>query len=355
MSKLLPWVLCFAVGGAACSPNRGAAFQLSMAEATRANGAGRDADAARAFERAAAEAKLPNDAAFARQEAALAWIRAGEKAKGLAGLQALARDKTTYSASAEYKLAEYKMREGDPGASAELERFMVAHPDSGYARAAFVKLLRSKEGDAAALAWLETTRAKVKGTDLEQRFAYEHAKRLESTGDRAKAQAEYAQIANAWPYPHGVHFDEALVRGAKLAKDAGDAKGAIALLERLIAQREHAEVMGTYEKTAYAEAALEIARIYEGPLADRAAARTAYHRAYRDFPTSTTRDDALWRESELWQRDGKNDEKCATLRTLVGDFPDSRYVPCAVSACSIARPKNSRAPATCHDYLTRTR
>lgn len=337
-----------------CSPARGSAFKLSMAEATRANGAGRDADAAQAFDRAATSANLAGDAAFARQEAALAWLRAGDEAKGLARLKALAATKGAYSAAAAYKLAEYKLRTGDESGAAELETFLVAHPDTGYARAAFVKVLRRKESDTEALTWLAALRPRIAGTDLEQRVAYEHAKRLESSGRGPEARAEYLRIADLWPYPKGVHFDEALVHAAKLTKEAGDPKGAIALLERLLAQRESAHVMGTYEKVAYAEAALEIARIHEGPLNDRAAARAAYHRVYRDFSTATTRDDALWRESQLWEADGHRDEKCATLRTLVGDFPDSRYVPCAVSACSITRPKNSGAPTTCRDYLSRT-
>ena len=337
-----------------CSPARGSAFKLSMAEATRANGAGRDAEAAQAFERAAATARVPGDAAFARQEAALAWLRAGDETKGLAGLRALAADKNQYSAAAQYKLAEYNLRKGDPRAAADLEAFLVAHPDTGYARAAFVKVLRGKETDAEALAWLAALRPRVAGTDLEQRVAYEHARRLERSERSEEAREEYLRIADRWPYPKGVHFDEALVHAAALSKAAGQPKVAIALLERLLAQRESAHVMGTYEKVAYAEAAFEIARIHEDPLHDRAAARAAYHRVYRDFRTATVRDDALWRESRLWEADGHRDEKCATLRTLVRDFPDSRYVPCAVSACSIARPKNSGAPATCHDYLSRT-
>jgi hypothetical protein len=343
-------VLLLALGLAACSPNRGTAFQLSMAEATRANGAGRDADAARAFERAAATAKVPNDAAFARQEAALAWIRAGDAERGVTQLHALADGKSTYAASAQYKLAEYKFHAHDPSGVAELERFLIAHPETGYARAAFVKVVRQKDETGAGLAWLGDTRAKVAGTDLEQLFAYEHARRLEESGHTADARREYGSIADTWPYPKGVHFDEALVHAAHIEKEAGHPHEAIALLQRLLAQRELSQVMGTYEKTAYAESQLEIARIYEGPLADPAAARAAYHKAYRDFPTSITRDDALWHESQLWQAD---ERKCEPLRTLVHDFPDSRYVPCAMASCNLERPKNSGAPARCHEYLTR--
>lgn len=335
---------------AACSPNRGSAFQLSMAEATRANGAGRDADAARAFERAASSAKVPHDAAFARQEAALAWLRAGDSVRGTRQLQALADGKSTYAINAQYKLAEYKLRQKDPTAIAELERFLITHPETGYARAAFVKVVRQKDEDGTAVAWLGNTRAQVAGTDLEQRFAYEHARRLETAGRVDDARREYAAIADRWPYPKGVHFDEALVRSAQLEKAAGRPREAITLLERLLHQREVAHIMGTYEKTAYADAQLEIARIYAEQLRDPAAARAAYHKLYTDFPTAITRDDALWRESQLWKDDGR---KCEPLRTLVHDFPDSRYVPCAVASCNLERPKHSGAPPRCHEYLTR--
>ena len=321
-----------------------------MAEAMRANGAGRDADAARAFERAAANAKLPNDAAFARQEAALAWIRAGDSTRGVAQLRALAAGKSTYAVSAQYKLAADELHEHAPTAIADLEKFMIDHPETGYARAAFVKVVRQKDEDATALAWLAATRPKVKDTDLEQLFAYEHARRLEAAGNLDGARREYGAIADRWPYPKGVHFDEALVRSAKIEKDAGHPREAIALLQRLLAQREISQVMGTYEKTAYAEAQLEIARIYEGPLADPVAARAAYHKAYADFPTAVTRDDALWRESALWKDDPR---KCEPLRTLVHDFPDSRYVPCAMASCNLERPSKSGAPTRCHEYLTR--
>jgi outer membrane protein assembly factor BamD (BamD/ComL family) len=66
------------------------------------------------------------------------------------------------------------------------------------------------------------------------------------------------------------------------------------------------------------------------------------------------RDDALWREAELWRKDGDASTACDRLATLAGDFPDSRYVPCASLRCpAIKRGAKSKAPATCHDYLLR--
>jgi hypothetical protein len=45
---------------------------------------------------------------------------------------------------------------------------------------------------------------------------------------------------------------------------------------------------------------------------------------------------------------------CDRLDTLASDFPDSRYVPCAIEKCpSIKRSSKSKAPKTCHAYLAR--
>ena len=66
------------------------------------------------------------------------------------------------------------------------------------------------------------------------------------------------------------------------------------------------------------------------------------------------RDDALWREAELWRKDGDTSTACDRLATLASDFPDSRYVPCTSLRCpSVKRPAKSKAPATCHEYLLR--
>jgi hypothetical protein len=76
--------------------------------------------------------------------------------------------------------------------------------------------------------------------------------------------------------------------------------------------------------------------------------------APQQFTTSTLRDDALWREAELWRKDGDSEKMCDRLSTLADDFPDSRYVPCVVEKCpKVKRSSKSKAPKTCHPYLVR--
>jgi hypothetical protein len=63
---------------------------------------------------------------------------------------------------------------------------------------------------------------------------------------------------------------------------------------------------------------------------------------------------ALWLEAALWREDGRQDQACDRLGTLVSQFPDSRYVPCAIAQCtSLKRPEGSGAPKECHPYILR--
>jgi hypothetical protein len=102
-------------------------------------------------------------------------------------------------------------------------------------------------------------------------------------------------------------------------------------------------------------ALFRIGVIYAKELHDREKARGAFHRLYADFTTSNLRADALWFEASLWAEDGDTKTSCARLDTLTGDFPDSRYVPCAIDKCpAIKRREKSKAPKECHPYLLRT-
>src|SRR5215467_3090972 len=122
----------------------------------------------------------------------------------------------------------------------------------------------------------------------------------------------------------------------------------------MLRDREPTSLVGSYQRTRMSPALLRVADLYVRRLHDRARARDAYHRYYADFTTALYRDMALWREAQLWKEDGDADRQCARLATLVGDFPDSRYVPCAVDLCQgIRRPEKTHAPSTCHPYILR--
>lgn len=363
MTRPASLALCSSVAAllllAGCGgPHRGDAYVRSVAEARRSHHNGRFDLAATKYDAAARNAKLPRDAVFARYEAALARARAGDVARAATELRAIARAKppTAYSAQAAFKAAELARASDESAGLRELEAVVLTFPDSGVAQVALSRVLRhdDESGPATALAHLDRLAPRALGTKVEEKVAYERARRLEALSRLEAARDAYLAVASKWPYPFGALNDDSLFRAAEMEEKLGRPHEAIAVLERLLAQREVSSFMGSYERPRYLPAILRIAQIYEEKLNDRARARATLHRLYSEFTTSTMRDDALWREAELWRKDGDASTACDRLATLASDFPDSRYVPCAALRCaSIKRPSKSKAPTTCHAYLLR--
>jgi hypothetical protein len=168
-------------------------------------------------------------------------------------------------------------------------------------------------------------------------------------------------LANRWPYPHGALFDDALYHASEEDERLGRYPDAIADLQTLLAEREVVgpfvafrpnNMFGSYQRPRMTPAQFRVAYLYAMKLGDRASARSALHAVYSDFKTSDRRGEALWLEAELWRDDADTATSCNRLSTLVSDFPDSRYVPCARDVCpSIAQPEKSGAPKACHAYL----
>jgi TolA-binding protein len=215
-------------------------------------------------------------------------------------------------------------------------------------------VVRHKDETNGGLAYLGALAPRVDATELAQDVAYLRAGHLAEAGETAAARDAYLALADRWRYPFGALWDDALYRASEMEEKLGRHREAIAVLERMLKEREPSVSMGSYERPKYTPALMRIAKLYQERLQDRTNARAAYHRLYTDFTHSPMRDDALWREAELWRSDGKNGEACDVLRTLAGDFPDSRYVPCIVERCpGVRRADKSKAPATCHPYITR--
>lgn len=360
--------LALLLGLAACAPTRGAAYERSLAEGKRAYNAGRFDVAAERFAAASSEAKVPRDAVHARYESALARARSGDVARASRELRAIAdaEPRTDYSASAAFKAAELTgKREPDAGA-AEMEAVALRFPESGSAKVALARVLQHTEGDPAlgnepspgaamrALAKLDAIAPRVRGTTLEEDVLYQRARRLVEVGRLDEARTAFLEVADRWPYPKGAYFDDALYRVSEVETKLGQPAVAAEHLERLLSFREQSQLIGSYERPRYVPSLLRLARLYEVELHDRERARKTLHRLYADFPRSTLRDDALWREAALWELDGDKATACDRLGTLASDLPDSRYVPCVPEKCpGVKRPAKSKAPSTCHAYLLR--
>ena len=354
LSTLAALALVPACGG----PNRGDAYLQSLAEARRDHHDGRFDLAAVKFDEAAKTAKIPRDAVYACYEAALARARAGDVARAASELRAIATAKpaNAYSAQAAFKAAELARMNDEAAGFRELDAVVTNFPETGVAQVALGLVLRHDDETSpeAALAHLEAIAPRVKGTKVEEKVLYERAKRLDALGRTQPARDAFVDVAAKFPYPFGGLHDDALYRASEMEEKLGRPQEAIGLLEKLLSERETSSFMGSYERPRYLPAILRIAQIYENQLNDRAKARATLHRVYADFTTSTMRDDALWREAELWRKDGDAKTACRRLETLTDDFPDSRYVPCATLRCpSIKRATKSKAPVTCHEYLLR--
>ncbi|MBK8216727.1 MAG: tetratricopeptide repeat protein [Myxococcales bacterium] len=337
-------------------------YQRSFAEGRRASSAGRFSEAAEAFARSAKLAEKERDRDHAELLAAVEKARAGDVAAALRELDALGARTPTNGTREEalYKAADLRRKSGSEARGlADLRAFVEAHPRSPLARPALGHVLRAHEGGdespagrAKGYALLGELAAKVPPeTEVGQKIAYERAARTEPREARVKA---YVALADAFPYPRGSYWDDALFTAATLEDEAGHPSEAIVLLRRIVAERETSDVVGSYQRPKLTPAMRLIARIQAEKLHDRDAARKTLHELYASYTTSLERDDALWEIAKLHREDKHEDEACAALETLVGTFPDSRYVPCASAVCPrVARPAKSRAPTTCRGYLLR--
>jgi tetratricopeptide (TPR) repeat protein len=341
---------------AACGPSRGAAYDQAYAAAARAESAGRLAEAVDAFDHAAATAVRDRDRDQAHWSAADVLSRAGRLAEAVARLDAMARDGTSeHQAEAAYRASLLRIEHGDADRGwRDLEDVPRRFPSHGVSHVAVRRLVQhaDEQGTQAALAELSALERDLGKTDLAQLVTFLSAQHLEGLGDDTAARDAYLRIADRWPYPFGPFFDDALWQASLLDEKLGRPQAAVDDLERLVAVRETTTILGSYERARYVPAMFRIGDLYRDALHDHAKARATFHRLYTDFAHSTKRAEALWREAAVWREDGDAATACDRLSTLVHEFPDSRFVPCATSACpGLERPAKSGAPKECRDYI----
>jgi tetratricopeptide (TPR) repeat protein len=342
-----------------CAPSLGTPYDATYAVAERAESAGRLAEALQGYDRAAALGKRTGDADQARWAAIDVLERQGRVADAVARLSAMAGDaSSSRRAEAAYRAATLRIDHGDADRGfRDLEQVARSFPGSGVAHAA-VRRLVAHADDAGPQAGLDELMALARAldkTELAELVAYLTAEHQESLGQTQAARDAYLRIAERWPYPFGAFFDGALWKASLLDEALGQPRAAVDDLEKMVAVRETTSLMGSYERKHYVPAMLRMGALYRDRLGDHAKARQVFHSLYADFKNSTMRDDALWLEAGVFRLDGDARDACDTLGTLVREFPDSRYVPCATTQCpDMPRPSAApAAPRVCHPYLER--
>jgi tetratricopeptide (TPR) repeat protein len=354
MTLLRAAVLAAATGGCAAG---GSAFDVAFARGQQAEGLGHFTDAAAAYEQAARVAQRGPDRGQAQWDTAMMLVRSGPLSEALTRLDAIGADGGEHAAEACYRAALLRVERGDAAAGwTQLRQVAVRFPSHGVADLAVRRIVQhagETGGSQGALRELHGLEAVAGASDLGQLLAYLTAQEIESDGDSEGALAAYRRIADRWPYPFGSFFDEARWHASLLDEKLGRIQDAIDDLERMVADRETSFLVGTYERPRYVPAIFRIAALWQS-LDEPARARAAYHRLYSEFRESTSRDDALWLEAASWRQEGHLEQACDLLSTLIREFPDSRYVPCALAQCSaLARPARSAAPSECHRYIER--
>jgi TolA-binding protein len=353
-------LVCAGALPACIGPSRGAGYTAALAAGEEAVEHARFDDAAARFDEAARTAKVPRDAAHARYLAARALASAGNAADAATRLRAIAdaSPPAEDSATAAYAICEMSVARGDDAAWPCLLDVAKRFPSSGVARPALRHLVAHEDevhGPRATLDDLAKLAPTFVSTDLAETVAYESALHLQMLGEDARARDAFVAMARRWHYPEGVFWDDALYRASELAEKLGDYAQATSLLTEMLGERESSWLIGSYERPRYEAAMVRLCALARDRLHDRARARSCFDTLYRTFAHSELRDDALWEEARLFREDGDRAASCTTLEKLVGDFPDSRYVPCAIDECAtIARP-DAGAPRTCHPYLATVR
>lgn len=286
------------------------------------------------------------DEAIYRQATSLG--RAGRHEESAAILRKLAADPGSRQERAAYDLATAALLATPSDDGSLLEATLQQFPSSGVARGAMDRWLRRLK-PSERLVVLDRLATKITERTLYERVLLQRARALQALGRFPEAVEAYTRLVEAYPYPAGQYWDEALLHKATVQAHLGLRRDAITTIEHLLSHREVASIAGTYERR-YAVAKLMLARLWAPEDWQKA------HALLREFPTqhdvSRELDEALW-AAALLARDHADDQRaCEDIELLRKVDPSSRYAACGAALCSTAGPMTT---SRCHDYVVNTR
>lgn len=282
--------------------------------------------------------------------------RAGDRQAAAQVLERLVGSPGVRQASAAFDRAYLLIELGQEQAGySDLWQALQTHPSSGAADLGLLRLvqhLEAEHGPDAALRRLSLLENPTRGTDLEETLLYRRAQLLESAGKQTAALRAYAILAKRFTYPSGVYWDEAMLRQAELLLELGQPSVAAEKLRAMLRQREHADLVGSYERR-YSAAHFRLAELYRDELDDWQRARAAFRAVASRYKTSRLRDDARWQAAVISQRHDDRRGACEDAEALLSESPASRFVQCTTLVCAeISEPRqHSGMRRECPEYV----
>ncbi|MBX3182140.1 MAG: tetratricopeptide repeat protein [Polyangiaceae bacterium] len=336
-----------------CAPSFSDGFERSRSAALRAYGAGRYLESAAHWERVAEEAPNARQRYEALYRAAAAYKRGRRHDQARALLTRLLTEapNTARAPRAAYDLADLQIEMGNEAAgyaqmAQVIERY-PAHAASALSRS--LTWLEETQGLPAARGWLESQISKHGDGPLGERLHYSYARLLATMGEREQAVRRYLWVADRYPYPKGALWDDSLFHAAELKVELGQPREAIALLERMLREREPSSLSGSYERPRYGESQHRIAVLYRDALNQPMEAARAFRELRLGFPHHVLRDDAAWEEAKIHHARGDRRAACSAMRWLRDNDPKSRYAACAGLVCEDLPPLSQ----SCRPYIAR--
>jgi tetratricopeptide (TPR) repeat protein len=315
---------------ARCAYQRPATYIAAFAQAERAQRAGRSAEAASAFDRAAAMTARPLDRDEAIYRAAQAWRRSGDMVTALQRFEWLAQhgDDAARRTRGEFEAIRIYFDRGqwDRGEN-EAIAVAVRQPAMGAGRRALELSLieadsRDPEGRAA-LAFADRALQSLARTELAATLQVERARRFERRAEWDQAERAY-RAALTWRYPHNPRWDDASLALARMLRTRARDRDALEVIDTALGPSERLVLVpGSAVRPLFPQLAMERAETLLA-LGRKAEAADAFHRVYVEFSTSRLRDDALSREASVRLSMGQQQQSCALYARLAREFSCTR-------------------------------
>ena len=240
---LFRWLLLSALC-LSCAPSLGEPYVRSQASAKRAYSHGRYEAAARAWAKAAKQAPNRKRREQARHREAQSWQRASRIQNAylaLVSLEQKSRDSPIH-ARVSYDLALVELSHvSEAKARSRLEKILHQHPDSPIARSTLrrlMQMIRRDGGEAACQEFRDGALKAQPNSPLAEDLHYRSARYWDQEKKLAVARDRYAYVAEHYPYPTGVYWNEAMVRGARLDVKLDEPRKAEKRLLEMLSRRE---------------------------------------------------------------------------------------------------------------------